>query len=299
MVDLTTFAGLFCLLLHAGRYTDFLKHPDIMASVDVVPPTASDLDLGSKVLLRVSLTHAKPPIWRDLVMRSDSCLFELHAAIQGAFGWSGAHLHEFDVHRKHGHYNSEENRRLEKLFRGAKKHLTLLSTIIDRGIVKFTYNYDLGASWRHTIEIKSVEPFASANDKSNYALPVCVKGRRNHGPEDYNPDFDISDEDDSPFDRLLANQRIQKIMPSPTELASFLSKKATEPLLASIDDYLSDENIDSSQGSPASMAGVLNTQDKNVAPKRSASAVASSDAAEPIDSMKSGNEQPTKRSRPT
>ena len=44
-----------------------------------------------------------PPIWRRLLVRSDSSIADLHATLQLALGWSDDHLHRFVAHgREYG-----------------------------------------------------------------------------------------------------------------------------------------------------------------------------------------------------
>jgi hypothetical protein len=46
--------------------------------------------------LKVSIKGIRPPIWRTLLVRSDTKLHDLHLIIQSAFDWSNYHLYEFD-----------------------------------------------------------------------------------------------------------------------------------------------------------------------------------------------------------
>src|SRR5947209_16140281 len=53
--------------------------------------------------LRVVLCGVSPLIWRRLLVRSDSTIAELHAALQLALGWSDEHLNRFVIHgREYG-----------------------------------------------------------------------------------------------------------------------------------------------------------------------------------------------------
>ena len=45
---------------------------------------------------RVNLLEIKPTIWRRFQIK-DCFLGDLHWHIQGAFGWTNSHLHDFDV----------------------------------------------------------------------------------------------------------------------------------------------------------------------------------------------------------
>ncbi len=45
--------------------------------------------------IKVTLKWSKPPIWRRLLIASDTRLDELHDIIQIAMGWEDCHLHQF------------------------------------------------------------------------------------------------------------------------------------------------------------------------------------------------------------
>ncbi|WP_444465259.1 plasmid pRiA4b ORF-3 family protein [Rhodobacter capsulatus] len=47
--------------------------------------------------LNVRLIEIDPPIWRRLLVPSDWTLAKLHRVLQAAFGWTDAHLHEFQI----------------------------------------------------------------------------------------------------------------------------------------------------------------------------------------------------------
>jgi len=48
----------------------------------------------------VLLRGINPPVWRCLLMRSDSNIVDLHYTLQIAFHWSDFHLHKFLIHGK-------------------------------------------------------------------------------------------------------------------------------------------------------------------------------------------------------
>ena len=47
--------------------------------------------------LKVTVRSVKPPVWRRIVVASDSTLGELAPILEAAMGWLGGHLHVFDV----------------------------------------------------------------------------------------------------------------------------------------------------------------------------------------------------------
>lgn len=121
------------------------------------------------LVLKVSLDHAHPPIWRRLVVPETITLERLHAVIQAAFGWSDSHLHVFTVGgEEYGPNDGWTESRSERI------RLTRLAGVGDT----IDYTYDFGDDWRHTIEVEKYlqEPHLTA--------PRCLAGRRAAPPDD-------------------------------------------------------------------------------------------------------------------
>lgn len=57
------------------------------------PPLAGVQEL----VLRAELVRSRPPIWRELRLRSDLTLDQVHEVLQAAFGWTDSHLHRFSL----------------------------------------------------------------------------------------------------------------------------------------------------------------------------------------------------------
>jgi hypothetical protein len=123
--------------------------------------------------LRVVLRGVSPLVWRRLLVRSDSTIADLHAALQIVFGWSDAHLHRFMIHgREHGvayvggiSFRDDARRvRLDRFgFRPGER---------------FVYDYDLIDGWRHDLRVEQI----MALDPGR-AYPACIGGRRANPPE--------------------------------------------------------------------------------------------------------------------
>src|SRR5215475_5745489 len=101
--------------------------------------------------LRVVLLGISPIIWRRLLVRGDSTIADLHAALQTAFGWSGDHLHRFLIHGKQygvaylgGITFRDDPRRIK------------LSDLGLRIKEKFLYEYDFNDQWRHLIRVEAI-----------------------------------------------------------------------------------------------------------------------------------------------
>jgi len=123
--------------------------------------------------LKVTIAGTKPPVWRRVVVSSQSTLAKLHVVVQAAFGWWGYHLHEFDISGvRYGTDDGEDWDPPKDERRGRLEKLAPAGS-------SFTYIYDFGDDWRHKITVEKVTP---ADPSVTY--PVCSGGRRARPPED-------------------------------------------------------------------------------------------------------------------
>lgn len=124
--------------------------------------------------LKVTLKGSKPPIWRRFQVRGDTNLYELHRVIQVVMGWYDCHLHEFIVDglhygEPHPDYFFDMNDELD--FR--------LSQVVGGEDSRFTYIYDFGDGWGHSLLIEKILP-----PETGVRYPICLKGKRACPPED-------------------------------------------------------------------------------------------------------------------
>ncbi|WP_226019814.1 plasmid pRiA4b ORF-3 family protein [Novosphingobium sp. FKTRR1] len=115
--------------------------------------------------IRITLDDIKPAIWRRVELPISNSLKTLHLAIQAVMLFENYHLFRFDDDYQDPPTREAGNLRLAKL--------------IERGIATFTYTYDFGDDWRHSIVIEEVRP---ANPAIDY--PRFVDGARHAPPED-------------------------------------------------------------------------------------------------------------------
>src|SRR3990167_6506340 len=113
--------------------------------------------------LKIILAGSKPAIWRRIITPSDFSFFDLHVAVQDAFGWEDEHLHQFfteDPYRQNrtgqfknialpiadmaGEIIDERKVRLGEYFREIK--------------IFMFYEYDFGDSWMHEIRLEKILP---------------------------------------------------------------------------------------------------------------------------------------------
>ena len=127
--------------------------------------------------LKVTLKGSKPPIWRRIQTRGDITLAHLHYVIQDAMGWENDHLHQFEVG---GVAYAEHSPDFPELsFATKDEWRTRLSRVAPAVGRKFTYEYDFGDGWDHSILVEKIlEPEPGVH------YPRCLVGRRACPPED-------------------------------------------------------------------------------------------------------------------
>ncbi|MCL7411829.1 MAG: SWIM zinc finger family protein [Methanosarcinaceae archaeon] len=125
-------------------------------------------------LLKVTLAHSKPPIWRRILVMGDITMSKFHLILQNAMGWSDSHPHMFLVD---GEYYGESDS--DNVFNSRDERTVKLNQLILEEGNKFSYMYDFGDSWEHDI---LVEKILTSYPDVHY--PVCIKGKRACPPED-------------------------------------------------------------------------------------------------------------------
>ncbi len=128
------------------------------------------------VRLKISLDRIRPPVWRRIEVPIDMTLEELHLVIQAAMGWDNSHLYAFrtpmgswsDTDPDYGMPNAHS------------AETTTLAELRRRGGGrKFTYIYDFGDDWWHTVQVEAV--IAS---EPNTLYPRLLKAKGACPPED-------------------------------------------------------------------------------------------------------------------
>ena len=128
--------------------------------------------------LKVTLKGIRPPIWRRLLIRSDTNLEQLHEVLQTTMGWLGGHLHQFvadDV--QYGVPDDEWGVEVQD-----ERRVTLADVAPAAGS-RLLYEYDFGDGWEHDLLVEKVlEPEARCDVPG---LPqgqasLSARGRRWH-----------------------------------------------------------------------------------------------------------------------
>ena len=139
-------------------------------------PTA---DARLAYTLHIHLGEIEPAIWRRIVVPGSLTLHQLHHVLQVTMGWTHSHLYQFlvsdgDTITSYGEPSPEDN-----YFHKDAQHIHLAKIAPKEGAT-FTYEYDFGDCWKHTIVVEHVELTA----KNEPAYPWCYDGRRACPPED-------------------------------------------------------------------------------------------------------------------
>ena len=132
--------------------------------------------LRNSYQLKVTLSGAKPPIWRRILVPSDIQLGKLHLVLQVAMGWTNSHLHQFiagstlygiqdDEFSSEMEVEDESKYRLDQLLKSEKETIN--------------YEYDFGDGWEHKIVLEKILPY-----NQDKRLPCCIKAKRACPPED-------------------------------------------------------------------------------------------------------------------
>jgi hypothetical protein len=126
--------------------------------------------------LHISLDEIEPQIWRRVQVLGRVSLFRLHNIIQKSMGWTNSHLHLFTINGveyevKYDHLEEIEGALDEKRFK--------LYHAVQEENVSFTYLYDYGDDWEHTLLVEKILPKAP-----EVTYPICIEGRRACPPED-------------------------------------------------------------------------------------------------------------------
>lgn len=126
--------------------------------------------------IRITLKDMEPAIWRRVELPLSNSLKTLHLAIQAVMLFENYHLFRFDVGEASYGIPLDDN----WMGRPTRDAANIrLAKLVERGVTTFTYTYDFGDDWRHTIEIEGVFTADPATD-----YPRFFDGERRAPPED-------------------------------------------------------------------------------------------------------------------
>ena len=172
-------------------------HPDADALAQAVAEFAGSgapRSIDQVAELKVSLSGARPPVWRRVRLPVTATLGDLHDAIQVLFGWDGDHLHVFQAGKKQ--YSDP----LMDLDETGDEGAVRLPDAVARGAGTIEYTYDLGACWEHEITLEQTLP---RNPGQDYPICVAYKG---DSPVEYWSEEDP--EEPEPFNLAEVNRKL-------------------------------------------------------------------------------------------
>lgn len=125
--------------------------------------------------LRIELNDIKPAIWRTVEVPLTMSLTGLHQVIQAAMPFEDYHLFAFIIGERR--YALPDPEWPDPNTRNART--TKLGKMLDLEGEAFTYVYDFGDDWHHTVTVESV---GAADPSTEY--PRFLDGARRAPPED-------------------------------------------------------------------------------------------------------------------
>ena len=133
-------------------------------------------DIFQMIQLKITLCGTNPLIWRRILIPDSITFFDLHHVIQISMGWSNSHYFEFNV----GDYEiGYPNKKFDQSESLADANKVTADALLTKAGIRFTYVYDFGDHWEHTVEVEKF--LAEAQGKIR---PVCLEGNLNCPPED-------------------------------------------------------------------------------------------------------------------
>jgi hypothetical protein len=126
--------------------------------------------------IRIELDGIDPAVWRTIEVPLTMSLSELHEVIQAVMLFENYHLFQFDVGTKRYAIPDPE---WEDVRETVDAQSTKLGALVDRGVASFSYTYDFGDNWQHTVTIETITDADPALD-----YPRFIDGNRRAPPED-------------------------------------------------------------------------------------------------------------------
>lgn len=95
----------------------------------------------------------KPPVWRRFAIPNNATFYDLHRAIQVAFGWEDCHLWCF-----HGAKRMRNGWRVVSDYFDGEEGPSPGTSLCHCGLpIRFYYTYDFGDNWLHSIKIEQAD----------------------------------------------------------------------------------------------------------------------------------------------
>lgn len=129
--------------------------------------------------LKISLRGIQPQIWRRVRVPGNRSLYDLHRIIQDAIGWYDYHLHEIRIA---GDCFMDPDQ-VDDLEDCLDENEVTLDSLGLREKQRFTYTYDFGDGWEHTVLVQRITAAADVEPAQRDRVQ-CLAGKRASPIED-------------------------------------------------------------------------------------------------------------------
>ena len=128
-------------------------------------------------VLRIELEGVEPLIWRRVAVRTTMNLRDVHAVIQAAMGWLDCHLWHIETDTARYSMRVPSEPEWNERYQDAAR--TTLGKLLDAGVRRMEYAYDMGDFWEHAIIVEKVSA-----PLPDVRYPQFLGGERHCPPED-------------------------------------------------------------------------------------------------------------------
>jgi hypothetical protein len=124
--------------------------------------------------LKITLDEVMPMVWRSFVADPLCTLPLLNLIVQAVMGWKNQHLHYFE---SQGLRYGLKDADLPDEYRDERRYR--LGSLVKAVGHSFTYAYDFGDRWKHTITLER-----TLERSRSVVHPKCIDGKNACPPED-------------------------------------------------------------------------------------------------------------------
>jgi hypothetical protein len=105
-------------------------------------------------VLRIELQGIEPLIWRRVAVSTAMSFADVHRVVQAAMGWLDCHLWHFELDGRRYAMRLPSEPGWKERYQDAERET--LGTLLDGGLRRMDYVYDMGDFWEHSIIVEKV-----------------------------------------------------------------------------------------------------------------------------------------------